>query len=326
MRFKLLAICLLCCLASNAQTIDSVYFNKVKSIPVTGDNFDKLLPAITNSGKNDSEKLLLVYYWVYEHITFDTELFQSSGSVIPQDISKTLQSGKALCYDYDKLFEAACNYLNLPNYAIEGYVKFYGFKPGDNFERSNHIWHAVFINNTWKLTDLLWGSGTLNIKGNYLFVKKLHPEYFLADPKSFLATHLPADPIWQFENRPLSMNGFISKADRIDSLQLEGPINYLDSIMVMLKLQPGEREIKSAARTYHFNADNPNELIIAYYNQAVILINKPTASRAELIKAKTYFTNSKQFAALSHDQSIKDIGAVCEKGIISANNRLKKLK
>ena len=42
-------------------------------------------------------------------------------------------------------------YLNIKVEVIPGYSKGYGFKAGDTFEKTNHAWNAVLINNKWSL-------------------------------------------------------------------------------------------------------------------------------------------------------------------------------
>ncbi|HEY2582504.1 MAG TPA: transglutaminase domain-containing protein [Mucilaginibacter sp.] len=306
---------------------DSIFLKHVNSIEISTTDFNKLLPLIIQPGKNNQEKLTLVYYWVYQHISFDTERFLKTGPLQPISLSETLGSGKALCYEYNEFIDAACRYLKIPGYNIEGYVKYYGFEAGQSFTQNNHIWYVVNIDGSCKMIDLLWACGTLSIKGdNYTFRKKLHKEFFLVNPENFGNTHLPADPIWQFENQSLKMSGFISKINGIDSTQRNAYVNYADTINKMNKLNTDERELKSAIRAYSFNPENPNQLIIVYYNQAVALVNNVMATKMELTKAKNFFIESKMLITRSKDNDIQSLSPVCEKGIKSIELRLKQVK
>jgi transglutaminase/protease-like cytokinesis protein 3 len=234
---------------------------------------------IIKPGKSDQEKLTLVYYWVYAHMNFDMDKFLMKGSLVPSSLSATLKSGKGMCYEYNE-FIAACKYLKIPGYNIEGYVKYYGFEPGQPFTQNNHIWYTAYIDGNWKMIDLLWACGTISIKGNdYKFLKKIHQEYFLVSPPNFSATHLPADPVWQFKNKPLTMSGFTSEIDVIDSTQHNNYINYADTISGMNKLSSHDQVLSSAIRAYQFNPANPNELIVIYYNDAVDIVNNIKATK-----------------------------------------------
>jgi hypothetical protein len=309
---------------SNADTANLKYVN---TIEISTTDFNKLLPVIAKTGRTDVEKLTLVYFWVYSHITFDTERFLKTGPLQPLTLSETLTSGAAMCYEYNEFIDAACKYLGIPGYNIEGYVKYYGFEPGQNFTQNNHIWHTAYIGGEWKMIDLLWACGTINMRtGNYEFKKSLHKEYFLVSPGNFNLTHLPADPIWQFENHPLTMAGFTSKSDGIDNTKRGEYINYIDSINVMNKLSPVNCELRSAIRAYNFNPENPNQLIVVYYNDAVELVDNKKATRKELLNAKNYFVQSKLLISKSKDPDMQSLAAVCEKGIMSVDNRLKYLK
>ncbi|MBK0378874.1 transglutaminase domain-containing protein [Mucilaginibacter segetis] len=322
-----LFICLFKYSHSQTTNNETELLNYVKAINISSSNFEELLPQITKPGNTVKEKLNLVYFWVFEHINFDTERFLKTGPLQPLSTTETLASGNALCYDYNELLGAACNYLKIPGYDIEGYVKYYGFEPGGKFTQNNHIWHAVYLDNKWQMIDLLWACGNLSIKGdNYTFIKKLQKAYFLADPATFLNSHLPADPIWQFTTHPLTIDGFVADKYDVDSTKRGGFIDYADSIALMNKLKPNDREIRSALRVYNFNKDNPNQLIITYYNSAVEMLNKTNNTKGELLKAKTYFANAMRYIKESTDNDIKALAPVCEKGIIVIERRLKQTK
>jgi hypothetical protein len=309
------------------KTIDSAFLRHVESIAISTTDFNKLLPAITQPGKTDKDKLTLVYYWVYSHINFDIDGFLQSGPLQPLNISDALKLGKGECYEYNEFIEAACKYLKIQGYSIEGYVKYYGFEAGQSFTENNHVWFTAYLDGQWKMIDMLWACGTIAIKdGTYKFKKKLHQEYFLASPADFFDSHLPADPVWQFNNNPLSMSGFISKADGVDSTQRYIPINYADTIKTIGNLSQRDRELRSAVRGYNFNPANPNQLIAIYYNYAVELVNNPKATKRELIKARNYFIQSKLLISKSKDQNIQSLTQICEKGISSIENRLKYIK
>ena len=317
------------CKITLAQSLnaDSIYLKQVSQVEISTTNFNKLLPLIINSGKNDEEKLTLVYYWVYSHINFDMERFIKVGPLQPLNLSETLKSGKGMCYEYNEFIDAACKYLKIPGYHIEGYVKYYGFEVGQPFTENNHIWYTVYMNGKWRMIDMLWACGTLHAKADgFEFTKRLHKKYFLANPADFAETHLPADPVWQFENHPLTMTGFINKAEGVDTTQRSSFINYADSISVMNKLNPGDQELKGAIRAYHFNSANPNQLIVVYYNDAVNLVNNIKATKNELQKAKKYFWQARSLISKSTDTVIKSLAAVCDKGVLSIENRLKYAK
>jgi len=325
----LIVIILIVCKTGFAQSLnsDSVLIKHANSIEISTNDFSKLLPLITAPGKNDEEKLILVYYWVYNHIDFDTERFLKTGSLQPMNITETLKSGKGMCYEYNDFVDATCKYLKLTGYKIEGYVKFYGFTPGETFTDNNHIWYAVSIDGNWKMIDLLWACGTLSTKdNNFVFKKKLHKEYFMVNPEKFFDTHLPADPVFQFNANPLNISGFISKKEGADTTQRYSYINYADSINVMNKLDVRDRNVRSAVRAYAFNPENPNQLIVIYYNNAVELVNNSKATKAQLLKAKNYFIQSKSLIPKSKDANIKTLESVCEQGIISIDSRLKYIK
>jgi hypothetical protein len=301
---------------------DSVLMEYVNTINTNSTDFSLLFNTITKPGTNVDEKITLFYYWVYKNFTFDTDGFIKN--IRQQTLQETLISKKGLCYEYNNLLEAACKELNIPNFNIEGYVKFYQFKAGQNFNEANHIWHAVYVDNKWLFIDLLWACGNLYIHNNdYVFKKKINTAYFMAQPQSFITTHLPLDPVWQFESKPVTMAGFISKVDGIDESLTGEYMNYADSIAKMNKLSLQNRQIVSATRAYNFNNANSDILITTYYNIAVDLINKKSPTKTDLLNAKTYFLRSKNLMSKTTNQDVLNLKSNCEQGIKMSDSKLK---
>jgi len=81
----------------------------------------------------------------------------------------------------------------------------------------------------------------------------------------------------------------------------------------MNKLSPQSRELQSAIRAYSFNPENPNQLIVVFYNQAVELVNSTKATKTDLIKAKNYFSESKLLIAKSKDTDMQLLSACVKK-------------
>lgn len=326
-KYILIVICILTYNITYSQNSnrDSILMKYIDTVNVKTSDFNHIFKTVIKPGINNNEKLRLFYYWVYKNFTFDTEGFIKNTSY--QNLQETLVSHKGLCYEYNKLLEAACKELKIPEYSIEGYVKFYDFAPGQTFNESNHVWHAVYLDDKWLFIDLLWACGNLHIQNNnYIFKKRLNLEYFLVPPKNFLITHLPADPIWQFENKPLSIVGFTCKTNGIDSSLVGTYINYADSIININKLSIHNRQIRSAIRAYDFNNNNPDILITTYYNVAVELISKKSPTKIDLIHAKLYFTKSKTMMSKTKNQEILHLEPECERGIIVSDRKLKEFK
>ena len=100
-----------------------------------------------------------------------------------------LKKRKAICQGYSKLFDALCEERNIRSETVIGYNKGYGHYEGDSFYYSNHSWNAVFFENEWHLMDLTF-------------------DYWDIHPDSLVQTHLPAMPMWQLSEHPITMDMF----------------------------------------------------------------------------------------------------------------------
>lgn len=95
------------------------------------------------TGETDEEKVLSVYTWMTENLTYDHNydcLYQYS------DIIKTLQTKTGVCYDIACLFAAICRSQDIPCYIVDGYAR---------IDRSTqHTWNRVLIDGTWYDVDI----------------------------------------------------------------------------------------------------------------------------------------------------------------------------
>ncbi len=107
----------------------------------------------------------------------------------PLSVEQSLMKRAGMCEEFTNLLYEYCKLNQIPCLKVEGYVRPVDFRVGYKFEEGNHMWNAVFIENQWLLCDLLWSESTLKLGTNVHFVKEAKPEYFLAEPATFLPTH-----------------------------------------------------------------------------------------------------------------------------------------
>ena len=246
-----------------------------------------LVTKLKPMAANKKESLQLLYFWTYKYMSVDSARFFNPSA--PLSVSQSLVMKKGLCEELSNIFSKYCSLTQIPSFKIEGYVRPVDFKPGQAYEEGNHIWNAVFLDSQWYTCDLLWSISQLQVGKKLRFIKVAKSEYFLADPQTFLPTHLPLAPVFQFSNAPIKMEAFTSMTTGFDkTIPAFSSINYTDSLKVLLATNQRDREIKLAKEAYRYNPNNPNTLIIAAYNQAIAIINRPNASSTDLKKARQY--------------------------------------
>lgn len=146
---------------------------------------------------NQLDMLKSLYGWMSAHISYDVvNTFKPDYYKDTADaIIKTLQTRTAVCEGYASLFMDICRRANIPAWRVDGYPLTAG-KPGN----ASHAWVAVFTDNRWLLIDPTWGAGY--VKDNK-YQPQLNWQHFLVAPAVFIKTHVPFDPLFQFQDQPL---------------------------------------------------------------------------------------------------------------------------
>ncbi|MGL1894270.1 MAG: hypothetical protein OCD02_21750 [Spirochaetaceae bacterium] len=170
---------------------------------VTG-SIESLVKYLIEPTKNDLEKVRIIYRWVTNNIRYDSNAY-FSGRYPSQDASYVLKTKKSVCSGYSNLFEALCLEAGIEVVTISGYAKGYSYKPGRSFNKTNHAWNVVNLDNKWFIIDSTWGAGYMNGKK---FVKEFEEFWFLTDPNKSIFSHLPEDPKWQLLTDPISKKTF----------------------------------------------------------------------------------------------------------------------
>ncbi len=189
-----------------------------KAESIDAPSADSLSHLLTNSYATELEKVRSIFYWITDHISYNTIRFQpqpvaykddgyeaedDADSVLkPLDervANLVLKRRHALCDGYARLFKALCDYAGIKSEVITGYAR-------TNFNNGqfhcNHKWNAVMIDSNWYLLDATWASGYLSFSGTE-FIKDYNDYYFLTPPKNFIQDHYPDDVKWTLlENAP----------------------------------------------------------------------------------------------------------------------------
>jgi|GEM_PF-1585674 len=204
-------ILILLCTGLTAQSVSGELLKKqAKNCSATGNKgLPALVDCLTKGLNDDEQKVLAMAYWITDNITYDVKMFQR-GSVVPND--DILRNKRGVCSDYSKLFRSMCVTAGIECYVIDGYSKGLSTRPGRLPSLPNHAWNVVFIDDEPRLLDLTWASGTVDdSKGKLRYVAGYNEKMIFTDPAAFADRHLPADPRWQFTEKPISLKRFFAE-------------------------------------------------------------------------------------------------------------------
>nr|XP_034960899.1 kyphoscoliosis peptidase-like [Zootoca vivipara] len=162
-----------------------------------------LVSVLLKKAHGDLEKVRAIWMWICHHIEYDVEGCYNLDKVSfkPADI---LQSGKAICGGYARLFQEMCSIAGIQCEYLRGSSNVKG--------KSNHAWNAVRVDGRWHLLDCTWGSGTVDTAFSK-FTFRYDEFYFLTHPALFIKKHFPEDPKWQLLKQMVTLEEFEHQYD-----------------------------------------------------------------------------------------------------------------
>ncbi len=180
--------------------------NRALNVPKWAEkSLSSLVYYLIRNGKSELEAARLIFRWIAENISYDTESY-FSGNVSPMTAEEVFNSRKSVCQGYADLFTKAASIAGLYATTISGWSKGAGYTVGDKIsDKTNHAWNAVFIKGKWYLLDCTWASGYVD---GPVFIKRFDDFYFLTPPEEFIYAHLPINPQMQLLKRPITKKEF----------------------------------------------------------------------------------------------------------------------
>ncbi len=244
MKLQSLILCFLVCAFQSRSQSMSAYaaIDRIAlSIPSSQANSTSDIASYIKSHfKKGEEKVRAAFTWVATNIRYDAAHLH--WVVLNEDheerVTWAMERKKGVCENFAAIFTDICLKSGLRAFFVEGYTRTNG-----SMDRSGHAWSAVSIDNKWYLYDPTWDAG---FNSNGIFVNRTASNYFQVAPATFIETHMPFDPIFQFLNYPISFDDF-SKGFTKARNQLSF-FNYTDSIVAYEKLNPLSKYTNAAIR------------------------------------------------------------------------------
>lgn len=157
---------------------------------------------------NETDRVRCIYTWIVSHINYDLALAAEKHFYTDEELEHlppiTLQTRTGVCLHYTHLFAALANQVGLSSYVVTGYIK-----DGERVVTDiGHSWICTKIDSTWTLHDPTWGAG---FSTDNRFYRRPTSKYFCANPKEFIWTHMPYDPMWQLLYHPVGHAEFVGQ-------------------------------------------------------------------------------------------------------------------
>ncbi len=249
-----------------------------------------IVQKINAIATTDTQKIMLVAGWMYDHISFDAAKFERGGSI--SDYRTVLKTRKGICSDYTALFAEFCNRLGIKNEIIEGYVQEFE-EHKTEFKETNHAWNVVKLGKEWFHCDVFWMSGGVKqVSGKFVFEQRLNDELLLTQSKVFLDSHIPADPMWQLSYTPLSMKDMIQGMEWSADTAIK--FDYNKAIDKYRALSPVQKSLHFADNAYQYNKDNSRIVVVNYFNAAIDLLNVSKGDKKIVATSRKYLLKAQK--------------------------------
>jgi hypothetical protein len=290
-----------------------------------------LADYLAEKAENDLEKVRSTYVWITHHIQYDNQAYQNGNKRINRNNQDVLNRKKAVCFGYSTLLKALCEQMGVEAELISGY-SWNTLTSTGHSDAPDHAWNAVKIDTSWYLLDATWGSSVLDQKSTFL--KSQSQDYFLVDPRTFILSHLPQDPMWQLLDCPIDLNTFFNERFKIGDFlgSEEACFDFRDSIANFKSMSMAGQKIKTAENAVRFNPSQSmkDELASTYIDQAGILSNQvenmdPKTEAAEVKKLQeqmiAWFRKAAPITELYDWQRELYINTLINQAVVSYNSR-----
>jgi hypothetical protein len=250
--------------------VDSFTLRQTSSI-------DSLVTTVRRSFRSNDLRVRAFYTWIARNITYDMDLlgdYEISANLGLLNISSmrtqhpdtVFKYRRGVCEGICLLMNKFCDKIGVPSRMIAGITR---LEDDQVVEKILHTWNVVKPDTAWKIIDITWSGGYVNLRDVY--VKKFSDNYFFSPPSGFIKDHWPLDPMWQLLPYPVTKSGFMNGTFTSRPLYA-----YRDSISRYMRLSAEEQEYTDL-RHYVFN-DPDNKILTTacdhyIYNHTVTKLN-----------------------------------------------------
>lgn len=184
--------------------------NLVRAYPKSFGSPQKLADQINADFTTETDKVRAAFTWIALNIRYDLKAYQDGTNTVAYSYSseadrlakeqefriryanKTMSTKRGVCQDYASLFHIVCDAIGVKCIDILGTSKAHPAQIGKLPKALDHQWNAVKIGNEWKLIDVTWASGSVDMQTGK-FKQEFNDGYFFTAPEVLFLNHYPDD-------------------------------------------------------------------------------------------------------------------------------------
>lgn len=305
--------------------------------PQAGMGLQDIADILQEEAKHEIDKAWIVFYWIAQHIGYETADSEDTGAVL--DLNEVIQQQKADVQTFSQLYRELCLLMGLECHIIPGYVRLqagrileyhdYTGRPFKTLpERPEHTWNAVKVEGVYYFVDVSMGSSILGGDSEeVVFIKEYDLSYVMVNEFPFIATHLPADPRWQMRDYPISVRTYYSDWSYENMLEesVEGSVfDYKLAIETYEAADDATQRLLRLKATHDFYPVpfNARQLADAYYNMAYTTAQKNYSNEVMMTARRYYQKAINAYEDLEQNATVKQLISQAQQGITYVNYRL----
>lgn len=147
-------------------SVGKVYSDE--DIRIIEEKVNSIIGSYITDTMSDYDKIKVIHDYIINNSKYDTVMAETQTSQYDSKrINGVLFQGYGICSGYADTMEIFLTKFNIPNYKISS---------------DNHVWNAVYINDTWLHLDVTWDDPTTNTGEDML----LYDYFLIDDSKLFL--------------------------------------------------------------------------------------------------------------------------------------------
>jgi hypothetical protein len=216
--------------AQSSDEVDSI----VNRYPRAFWSPEKLSQRITKDFSSDGAKARAIYTWIAKHVSYDVKKYfllkkrkyvdrlvrqirPFNAEIYSKKAAlRTIRIRKGVCADYSNLYKRLCMLSGLNCEVVVGFAKTTPEDIGKLPRKMDHAWNVVKIGGEWKLIDVTWGAGYVDMEKRK-FVSKFNEDFFFTVPELFAVHHFPRERKWMMANMTDSAFALLPLYHKLDS-------------------------------------------------------------------------------------------------------------
>ncbi len=217
--------------------------------------WEDMAVKLSTGSTSDSLKVLSIYKWITENISYDYSAYMSGQPIRYQSPELVYARRKTTCTGYSNLMVSMLEIVGIPAMEVEGFTHDFTLGLDSTKLSADHAWVAFKADGNWHVADPTWDAGVTGIYADfnsteekksfwkriksfrlkhlrkkyrnsktvkktkvtyrYGFIHNPGLDYIFQDPDLFLKSHLPNTAHFQMRGTPVSVEQFCDSVHSI---------------------------------------------------------------------------------------------------------------